>query len=58
MPANADLARISLDAWNEHGLRALSDGWWHDDIAWHELPTLPDRTAALALVRAERRRVG
>ena len=42
MSGNAERVRISLDEWNEHGLRALSDGWWHDDIAWHDLPTLPD----------------
>ena len=28
--------------WNEGGLRALSDGWWADDLEWHDLPILPD----------------
>ena len=39
---NAERARAALKAWNEGGLRALSDGWWTDDISWHDLPSLPD----------------
>jgi ketosteroid isomerase-like protein len=32
----------SMRDWNEGGLRALSDGWWADDLEWRDLPILPD----------------
>jgi ketosteroid isomerase-like protein len=32
----------SMRDWNQGGLRALSDGWWADDIEWRDLPILPD----------------
>jgi ketosteroid isomerase-like protein len=32
----------SLRDWNKGGLRALSDGWWADDLEWRDLPILPD----------------
>jgi SnoaL-like domain len=39
---NAARLRSAIDDWNTGGLRALSDGWWAEDIAWHDLPDLPD----------------
>jgi hypothetical protein len=39
---NAARVRESVDDWNEGGLRALSEGWWADDIVWHDWPDLPD----------------
>lgn len=34
--------RAALADWNQGGLRALSDGWFTDDIQWFDLPDLPD----------------
>ena len=42
MAGNAQRVHDALCDWNEGGLRALSDGWWADDIVWHDLPELPD----------------
>lgn len=53
--SNADRLRLALGAWNERGLRALSDGWWTDDIVWHDMPDLPDQVTALGRERAEDR---
>jgi ketosteroid isomerase-like protein len=39
---NAARVRDSVGDWNEGGLRALSDGWWAEDIVWHDWPQLPD----------------
>ena len=42
MAGNAARVRDSVDDWNAGGLRALSEGWWADDIVWHDWPELPD----------------
>ena len=42
MAHNAACLRGALEAWNDGGLRAISDGWWDDDILWCDLPDLPD----------------
>jgi len=39
---NVERHHQSMRDWNEGGLRALSDGWWADDLEWHDLPILPD----------------
>jgi ketosteroid isomerase-like protein len=39
---NAQRVHDALRDYNAGGLRALSDGWWADDIVWHDLPDLPD----------------
>lgn len=52
---NAARLRVALDAWNEGGLRALSDGWWADDIVWHDMPDLPDPVLAKGRASVEAR---
>ena len=42
MAGNAARVRDSVEDWNEGGPRALSDGWWAEDIVWHDWPELPD----------------
>lgn len=54
-PGNADRLRAALGAWNERGLRALSDGWWTDDIVWHDMPDLPDQVIAVGRESVEAR---
>jgi ketosteroid isomerase-like protein len=55
MPTNADRVHGSMRAWNEGGLRKLSDEWWGEDIAWHDLPTLPDPCVSHGRAAAEKR---
>ncbi len=55
MAGNAERVRRSMDSWNEGGLRALSDNWWSDDIAWHDLPDLPDPQVTQGRAAAEAR---
>jgi ketosteroid isomerase-like protein len=55
MPSNSERAKLALDAWNEGGLRALSDNWWAEDIAWHDMPNLPDPQVSTGKAAAEKR---
>jgi ketosteroid isomerase-like protein len=41
-PDNVERHYRSMRDWNEGGIRALSDGWWADDLEWHDQPNLPD----------------
>jgi ketosteroid isomerase-like protein len=52
---NAARLRRAIDDWNRGGLRALSDGWWAEDIAWHDLPDLPDPVVAQGRASVEAR---
>lgn len=52
---NAERMRAALTDWNERGLRALSDGWWTDDIVWHDLPELPDQVLVRGREAVEQR---
>lgn len=52
---NAARLRTALDDWNRGGLRALSDGWFADEILWHDLPDLPDAVTATGRAAVEAR---
>ncbi len=55
MARNAARLRSALDDWNRGGLRALSDGWFADEILWHDLPDLPDAVVITGRAAVEER---
>jgi ketosteroid isomerase-like protein len=55
VPTNAERVHGAMAAWNEGGLRALSDNWWSDDILWHDMPNLPDPQVSSGKAAAEAR---
>lgn len=54
-----DAIRRNYARWNEGGVQAMLDEFWHPDIVWHDPPDFPDAGSrkgadALALHLAER----
>jgi ketosteroid isomerase-like protein len=55
MQTNLERVHGAMAAWNEGGLRALSDNWWAEDILWHDMPDLPDPQVTRGRAAAEKR---
>ncbi len=55
MARNAARLRSALDDWNRGGIRALSDGWFAEEILWHDLPDLPDAVVIRGRSAVEKR---